>query len=783
MRDRSTRHGSKKTLLTLTFVPCALMTLASCTGADAATTVSQAPDPVNAPAPTAIGTQAEALMLGDSSPSSRFHLEEASIADILQALRRHQVSCGGLIRAYYRRIKAYSGHCIQYDSNGDGVGPDYDFFMPSGKGVYLGVVGAVQNAGKVNAIQSVNLRPAHYKELGFAAPDDPGPRSETDLVDDAPSLPDAIETADSLDREFRATGVLRPLECVPIVVKDQMETKDLRTTDGSLTEFQNDRPPNDGTLVAKLRAAGAIILAKANMDEYASGNHRSSYGGQICNPYATDRNGGSSSTGSAAAVSTNLAVCGIGEESGGSIHEPSSKQGLVGMTATRGLVSRFGTWSAELLRERFGPMCRTVDDVARVLDVIRGYDPKDSVTVTQVGYASPAPLYAFSHAPSLRGKRLGIVREFMPAITINDTESIRLFNEEIIPILRSGGAELFESINPRDVAKGWQVDDPEIPNFSVQDVVAEMVPTLEPAFANPSPLTTPSLTTGLMPNTLRQVFDANVPALFPSGTDIIRQSVGMFYGDTTFPDVVNLRKLGLGPAGTLNEGIYGLDKMLRRRNDPRVTDVTTLSIDFDDLNHDGITDQHLSFSYIGDNATGSITQKARPGVTPSAGVPATPSGTTLDTQGEADHLFRMEAIREIVERVLADNHLDALIYPFETIPPPILAGTKDSIAWLVYDGRQTRGWNSFGDASGLPDIGVPAGFTEVVYDRTTRETSTEQLALDPPSVRREVKLPVNLEFLGKPWSEPELLELASAFEKARGPRTPPPGFGPIPGEP
>ena len=119
-------------------------------------------------------------------------------------------------------------------------------------------------------------------------------------VDNEPSLPDALETADSLDREFRATGFLRPLECVPIVVKDQMETKDLRTTDGSLTEFKNDRPPNDGTLVAKLRAAGAIILAKANMDEYASGNHRSSYGGQICNPYATDRNG--LSTRSVAAV-------------------------------------------------------------------------------------------------------------------------------------------------------------------------------------------------------------------------------------------------------------------------------------------------------------------------------------------------------------------------------------------------------------------------------------------------------------------------------------------------
>ena len=107
-------------------------------------------------------------------------------------------------------------------------------------------------------------------------------------------------------------------------------------------------------------------------------------------------------------------------------------------------------------------------------------------------------------------------------------------------------------------------------------------------------------------------------------------------------------------------------------------------------------------------------------MTPGVGVPATPSGLTLDTQGEANHLFVMQAIREIVARIMADHDLDALVYPYETIPPPILTGTIDSIAWLNYDGRPNRGYNAFTDASGLPDIGVPAGFTAVVYDRTTR---------------------------------------------------------------
>jgi len=712
---------------------------------------------------------------------NKFHLYEATIADIHRALERREITCDALIRLYFKRIKTYSGHCVKYDTNGDGVSPDYDFFMPSGKGIYLGVVSSIPDAGKVNAIATINLRPGHYTELGFAPPHDPGPRSETDLVDNDPDLPDALEVAAQLDAEFRTTKNLRPLHCIPMVIKDQMETKDLRTTDGSLTAFANDRPPNDGTLVAKLRAAGAIIIAKGLMDEYAAGGNRSSYAGHFCNPYATDRDTGGSSTGSATAPSTNLAVCGIAEESGGSIREPGKKAHVAAMAATRGLVSRFGTWSAELIRERYGPECRTVEDLARILDVIRGYDPKDPITATQVGYTSDVPLYEFAQETSLAGKRIGIIREFMPNITVNDTDSIRVFNEEVIPTLRAAGAELVESINPRDIAMGWAVDDPSIPNMSIQAVVEEMIPTLEPAFANASSIPSPSTTAGLLPNNLRQVFSGTIPPLFPAGTDIIQKSVEMFYGITPFPDTINLRKLNNGAAGTLNQGRYGLDKMLKRRNDPRVTNVLDLSIDFDDLDHDGDTTEHISYFRI-DEGTGLPIQRARPGVSPTVGIPATPNGPSLDTQGEANHLFRMQAIREIIARVLADNNLDALVYPYETIPSKLMTGAIETIGWLNYDGRPNRGYNAFTDGSGLPDIGVPAGFTKVVYDRTTRG-STEDLAINPPSVRREVVLPFSVQFTSRPWSEPVLLAIASAYEHARGPRVAPPGFGPVPGEP
>lgn len=719
---------------------------------------------------------------GRSKPwkPKRFDVVEASIDDIHAAIASGRTTCVDVTRQYFARIKAYSGPCVGYDKNGDGEGPDYDFTMPSGKGIYLGPVTPIPNAGQVNALQSLNLRPWNYAALGFSPPDDPGPRSETDLVDADPSLPDALEVAAALDAEFARTRKLRPLHCASIVIKDQMDTVDMRTTDGSLTQFLNDRPARDGTLVAKLRSAGAIILGKAVMDEYAVGNHRSSYAGHVCNPYATDRDSGSSSSGSAAAVAANLATCGIAEESLGSVREPGKKTHLVAMTPTRGLVSRTGTWGANLIRERYGPVCRTVADTAKVIEATRGYDGEDPITATQVGFTPSKPYDRFAYAKSLAGRRVAIIREFMPAITVNDLDSIRVFNEEVIPTLRRTGVEIFESVNARDIARGWATDDPSIPNIDIQKIVAELVPTLEPAFASPSAVAAPSTTTGLLPSNLRAVFGA-VAALFPTGTDVIQKSVEMATGITPFPEEISIRKLdgGAGPPGTLNQGRYALDLMLARRGDPRVRSVLDLSIDFDDLDGDGITNEHLSFSTISESDGVTLVQKSRPGVTPGAGVPATPAGLTLDTQGEATHLFRSQVIREVFAKVMAEYDLDALVYPYETLPSKIMTGTVDSIGWLTYDGRPNRGYNAITDVSGLPDIGVPAGFTRVVYDRTTRGSS-EALALDPPAVRREVLLPFSVQFIAGPWSEPVLFEIASAYERARGPRTPPPGFGPLP---
>ena len=248
--------------------------------------------------------------------------------------------------------------------------------------------------GQINALSTLNLRPAALKSWGF---DERKARSMTDSADADPSMPDALEIAAAQDAEFARTGQLAgPLHGVVMAIKDQYDTFDMRTTSGADAFYANDRPPDDSTFVERLRAAGAIILAKANMGEYASATPRSSFGGTFCNPYDTERIPRGSSSGSGSAVGANLVTCAIAEESGSSIRGPASAASAVGIAATEELVSRDGMIQIGI-NTRVGPICRTVEDAAKVLDVIAGYDPKDELTAFTVG-RMPSQPYASSRA-------------------------------------------------------------------------------------------------------------------------------------------------------------------------------------------------------------------------------------------------------------------------------------------------------------------------------------------------------------------------------------------------
>jgi len=356
----------------------------------------------------------------------RFHLQEARITDIQRALLVKEITSVGLVELYLKRIKAYNNTCVS---------------EPMG---ILGPITTIPHARQVNALSTLNLRPAVRKAWGF---DERKARSMTDAGDNDPKMPDALEFAAAQDRQLKRTGrLVGPLHGVVMAIKDQYDTFDLRTTSGADVQYANDRPPEDATFVKRLRDAGAIILAKANLAEYATDGARSSFGGTFCNPYDTEREPGMSSAGSAASVAANLVTCAIGEETVVSIRWPASVNSLVGLAPTEELVSRKGMMGAGLSM-RTGPICRSVPDAARILDVIAGYDPKDELTAFSVGRKTAQPYLNSAASRRLDGLRIGVIREYMARKLFSkaDEESIDIV-DRAIEDLRKLGATI---VDPR----------------------------------------------------------------------------------------------------------------------------------------------------------------------------------------------------------------------------------------------------------------------------------------------------------------------------------------------
>src|ERR1700686_1804137 len=219
--------------------------------------------------------------------------------------------------------------------------------------------------------------------------------------------PSSLEQADAMDQEFHRTHQLKPLGCIPMVLKDNFDTADMPTTAGAIT-LKGAQPERDAFAVTQLRQAGALILGKANMSEFATGGiSASSLGGQVKNPYDLTRTPGGSSGGTGAAVAANFAAVGTGSDTGGSIRSPASATNLVGLRPTRGLISRDGIVPVSFTQDTIGPMTRNVADAAAVLDAMVGYDPNDPVTALSVGNV-PKTYTAFLQN-GLKGARLGVL--------------------------------------------------------------------------------------------------------------------------------------------------------------------------------------------------------------------------------------------------------------------------------------------------------------------------------------------------------------------------------------
>lgn len=251
----------------------------------------------------------------------------------------------------------------------------------------------------------------------------------------------AIETAKALDEEYKATKKLRPLHGIPMIVKDNMNTTGLATAAGALA-LKDFIPEEDAFIIKKLRDAGAIILAKSNMAEWAfSAMHsESSTHGTTSNPYNTAFVPAGSSGGTGAAIASNFATFGLGTDTGNSIRGPSSHNALVGFRTTLGLVSRSGIVPLYLRNDVAGPMCRTVEDAVKVLEVIAGVDPEDPLTNYSEG-KHDNNYQQYLDKEGLKGARIGVLRilsEDNP-----DPEISQLF-EKAIEDLKNLGAEIID---------------------------------------------------------------------------------------------------------------------------------------------------------------------------------------------------------------------------------------------------------------------------------------------------------------------------------------------------
>jgi amidase len=224
--------------------------------------------------------------------------------------------------------------------------------------------------------------------------------------------PKARAEARALDRE-RAKGAFRgPLHGIPVLVKDNYDTWDLPTTNGSLA-LEGTRPPDDATQVARLRKAGAIVIAKTNLHEYAYGiTSISSLGGQTRNPYDQTRNPGGSSGGTGAGLAASFGAVGMGSDTCGSIRIPAAQNGLVGLRPTLGLASRDGIMPMSATQDVGGPIAKSVEDIAMVLDATVGLDLADPITAASTGLVPKSYLTGLS-TKALEGKRIGIVTDLL----------------------------------------------------------------------------------------------------------------------------------------------------------------------------------------------------------------------------------------------------------------------------------------------------------------------------------------------------------------------------------
>jgi amidase len=726
--------------------------------------------------------------------SGGFQLEEASISDIHGAIQRGERTCRQIVEGYLARARVYnSGLCtalvtadgkaikpmtgrilagqpIKYPTKTVAVTsvlPDFDKYKglpieygrmqptrsdPSVQQQYGMRVG-MPDAGQLNALETVNLR--GERSVTCKGKFDAHPSTGA-LPKDAPAVcekfrqqPDALEAADALDRQYGRNPdfVKLPMYCVVMSLKNWYDARDMRSTGGNDVNFALDAGHADSPDIADLRKAGAIIYAVSTASSTglsATGPQKAmtyipngsfqdaAWAGQACNPYDTSRVPRGTSNGSGVSVSANLVTCGICEQTSASCKGPASRNGIVNLLATKGVMMDGGPGYSDS-GDRAGVHCRSVLDAAKVLDAVKGFNSEDMFTAIPKALIPDQPYASFAVDASvprpLQGMRLGVVREFMVKHVKNDAAISDQIDNEIKSVLRDRlGATLVESADP------LYGDDPSVPNmkYTFQDAFREILPHNVPEYFG------------------QKTADGKLEFAVP-GWDVtsIAYALAVSAGKAPLSDKLTLRRVARNLGNP--DGLFAINKYLMQRGDARITDWA---------------------AWVANSGFKSDAQRAS--AQNAVGV------TDIRAPAESVSYLKMQAVlRMIVQKVMYENGIDAFVNPEQTTPPYKLGGPGEP---AVNNRGSFSCCEGFTALLGGPEIEVPAGFTQVVYEpqyRLSADGTQYETVTGTVESRMQYPMPVSLMIWAGPGSEPALIRTASAYEAATKHRKPPPAFGPL----
>jgi len=732
------------------------------------------------------------------SAQSQFRIEEATIADVHNAIKSGQITCQAVVQAYINRAKAYNGTCTALVT-ADGapipaapgavragspltfptktvpvssVFPNFREYaglplefgrmepMISDPSVQqqFGMRVGIPNAGQVNALETLNIRgersvtcKGDFDRAPSAGPLPPGAPATCEAFR---KQPDALERAAEFDKQYGTKPDLAklPMYCAVFSFKNWYDAKDMRATGGNDVNFAMDAPKVDSPDIAQLRDKGAIIyaVATANAIGGASGGGRANnaqsvlpdgnlmyglWGGQTCNPYDTERVPRGTSNGSGVSVAANLAACSICEQSSASCKGPASRNNIVNLLTTKGVLMD-GGMTGKGAGDRAGVHCRTVMDAASVLDAIKGYESADMFSAIPKALIPKEPYTSFvvgdkdvKNRP-LKGMRVAIAREFMVKHTKNDVAISDQIDKEIKTVLRDKlGAELVESVDP------LYKDDPTVPNmkYTFQQAFAEILPHNVPEY--------------FWQRTPTGELEFAVPGWDVTSVDY---AVALAMHKAPLSEKLTLRRIS-GRLGNPSSP-FAMNKYLAERGDTRVKDWA---------------------SWVANAKWRSDAQRAN-------AVNAIADQDPRQTPDTVSYLKMQAVLRMVILKVMYENNIDVFVNPEQTTAPYKLGYAGEP---PVNDRPTISCCTAFTALLGGPEMDVPAGYTQITYDPQyvlTPDKKEYVMVTGQVESRLPHPMPISMMIWAAPGSDPAVIKVASAYESATHHRVPPPAFGPVP---